>query len=134
MARDFSRASRLGDQIQRDLAELIRTEVRDPRVGLITVTGVDVSRDLSHAKIFVSSVQGEAALLDSLRALRHAAGFLRSQLAHGMRTRTVPELHFEADRSVDRGVRLSQLIDRAVESDQRHDGPSAAANDGDRED
>lgn len=134
MARDFSRASRLGDQIQRDLAELIRTELRDPRVGLITVTGVDVSRDLSHAKIFVSSVEGEAALLDSLRALRHAAGFLRSQLAHGMRTRTVPELHFEVDRSVDRGVRLSQLIDRAVESDKRHDDASEAANDGDRDD
>lgn len=121
MPRDFSRAARLGDQIQRDLSELIRAELRDPRVGLVTITAVDVSRDLTHAKVFVSSVQGEEAMQSSLRALQHAAGFLRSQLAHGMRTRTVPELHFEEDRSVDRGVRLSQLIDEAVESDKRHD-------------
>ena len=134
MARDFSRASRLGDQIQRDLAELIRTELRDPRVGLITVTGVDVSRDLSHAKIFVSSVESETALTESMRALRHAAGFLRSQLAQGMRTRTVPELHFEIDHSVDRGVRLSQLIDRAVESDRRDEDAGSAPTDADRED
>lgn len=121
MARDYSRASRLGDQIQRDLSDIIRAELRDPRVGLITITAVDVSRDLSHARVFVTSVLGDEAIGNSLRALQHAAGFLRSQLAREMRTRVVPELHFEVDRSVDRGVRLSHLIDEAVASDTRSD-------------
>src|SRR5581483_7351512 len=119
MAREFSRATRLGDEIQRDLSELIRTEMRDPRVGLVTVTGVEVSRDLSHARVFITSLQGDQATQESLLALRHASGFLRSRLAHALKTRTVPELHFEIDHSVDRGVRLSHLIDEAVESDKR---------------
>lgn len=120
MPRDFSRASRLADQIQRELAELIRTQMRDPGVGLVTVTAVEVSRDLSHAKVFVSSLQGDEALQESLHALTRAAGFLRSKLAHLLKTRTVPELHFMHDESVERGVRLSRLIDEAVESDQAH--------------
>ena len=121
MPRDFSRASRLADQIQRELADLIRTEVRDPGVGLVTVTAVDVSRDLSHAKVYISSLQDDQALQESLRALGRAAGFLRSKLSHLLSTRTVPELHFVHDESVERGVRLSRLIDEAVESDLAHE-------------
>jgi ribosome-binding factor A len=115
--RDFSRASRLGEQIQRDLAELIRKEVKDPRVGLVTLTSVDVSRDLSHAKVFVSSLSDAVGHAETVQALQHAAGFLRSRLGHVLRVRQVPELHFIYDESVERGVRLSQLIDQAVESD-----------------
>jgi len=121
MPRDFSRASRLGDQIQRELSELIRNEVRDPGLGLVTVTSVDVSRDLSHAKVYVSTLEGDEALAQSLRALTRAAGFLRSRLARMLDARTVPELHFVHDESVERGVRLSRLIDEAVESDQAHE-------------
>ena len=114
MAREYSRASRLGDQIQRDLSEMIRLEVKDPRVGMVTITSVEVTRDLSHAKVFVTSLQGEQAMQDSLRALQHAAGFLRSLLAHTLTSRTVPELQFVYDESVERGARLSRLIDEAV--------------------
>jgi len=121
MARDFSRASRLGDQIQRELADLIRNEVRDPGLGQVTITAVDVSRDLSHAKVYVTSLQDEEALSTSMRALARAAGFLRSKLAHLLNARTVPELHFVHDESVERGVRLSRLIDEAVESDRARD-------------
>lgn len=124
MPRDFSRASRLGDQIQRELSELIRNEVRDPGLGLVTVTGVDVSRDLSHAKVYVSTLEGDDALARSLRALMRAGGFLRSRLARTLDARTVPELHFVHDESVERGVRLSRLIDEAVESDQAHERES----------
>lgn len=124
MPRDFSRASRLGDQIQRELSELIRNEVRDPGLGLVTVTGVDVSRDLSHAKVYVSTLEGDDALARSLRALARAGGFLRSRLARTLDARTVPELHFVHDESVERGVRLSRLIDEAVESDQAHERES----------
>jgi ribosome-binding factor A len=123
MPREFSRASRLAEQIQRDLSELIRLELKDPRVGLVTVTAVEVSRDLSHAKVFVTSLtQGEAES-QYLRALQHASGFLRNRLAHVLKTRTVPELHFVHDASIERGMRLSQLIDQAVETTPRDDTP-----------
>ena len=111
-----ARSARIADQIQRSLAELIRTEVRDPRVGLVTLTGVELSRDQSHAKVFFtvlgtgSGGDAEAAT----RGLQNAAGFLRSGLAQDLTTRKVPELHFEFDESVERGVRLTRLIDEAV--------------------
>jgi ribosome-binding factor A len=117
MPRDFSRASRLADQIQRDLSEVIRVELKDPRVGMITITAVEVSRDLSHARVFVTSLAGEQAMEESLRALRHAAGFLRSRLAGTLTSRTVPELQFVYDESVERGARLSRLIDEANQPD-----------------
>jgi len=116
MPRDFSRSARLAEQIQRDLSDLIRLEVRDPRVGLVTVTDVEVSRDLSHAKVFVTSLAGAAQAEQSMQALQHAAGFLRSRLAQSLKARTVPELHFVYDESVERGIKLSRMIDEAVES------------------
>lgn len=116
MPREFSRASRLAEQIQRDLSELIRTELKDPRVTLVTITGVEVSRDLSHAKVYVTSLAQQSGSGEYLRALQHAGGFLRNRLAHVLNTRTVPELHFVHDVSVERGIRLSQLIDEAVEA------------------
>ena len=115
MPRGFPRATRLADQIQRDLADLIRLELRDPRVGLVTITTVEVTRDLSHARVFVTSLSDTAAA-DSIQALTHAAGFLRSRLAQTLKLRTVPELHFVYDASVERGVRLSKLIDEAVQT------------------
>ena len=107
-----SRQRRIADQIQRELAELIRLEVRDPRVGLVTLTGVELSRDQSHAKVFFTML--EAGAEGAQEGLQHAAGFLRSELARRLTTRKVPELHFHFDESVERGMRLSQLIDEAV--------------------
>lgn len=109
-----SRRARIADQIQRELAEIIRLELRDPRVGMVTLTGVDVSRDGSHAKVFFTVLGAESAARDAAEGLQRAAGFLRSNLAHRLSTRSVPELHFEFDESVERGVRLSRLIDEAV--------------------
>jgi ribosome-binding factor A len=114
MTQDVSRATRLAEQIRRDLAELIRLEVKDPRVELVTVTDVEVSRDLSHAKVFVTALAGEQAALESIEALTRACGFLRRRLAQALKTRTVPELRFVYDESVERGARLSKLIDEAV--------------------
>jgi ribosome-binding factor A len=124
MPRDFSRSSRLAEQIQRDLSDLIRLEVRDPRVGLVTVTEVDVSRDLSHAKVYVTSLADREQAAQSLQALQHAAGFLRSRLAQGLKARTVPELHFTYDESVERGIQLSRLIDEAVSTPPADDDQS----------
>lgn len=108
------RRARIADQIQRSLADVIRLELRDPRVGMVTLTGVEVSRDQSHAKIFFTVLGPASAAADAEQGLQRAAGFLRSSLAHRLSTRSVPELHFEYDESVERGVRLSRLIDEAV--------------------
>jgi ribosome-binding factor A len=110
-----SRRARIADQIQRELAEIIRTELRDPRVGtMVTLTGVEVSRDQSHAKVFFTVLGAESAARDAEEGLQRASGFLRSELAHRLSTRSVPDLHFHFDESVERGVRLSRLIDEAV--------------------
>jgi ribosome-binding factor A len=109
------RRARIAEQIQRELAELIRLEVRDPRVGsMVTLTGVEVSGDQSHAKVFFTVLGPESAARDAQEGLQRAAGFLRSGIAHRLSTRSVPELHFTFDESVERGVRLSRLIDEAV--------------------
>jgi ribosome-binding factor A len=121
MPRDFPRTRRVGEQMQRELAALIRTEIKDPRLGMVTVSAVQVSRDLSHAKVFIS-VLGDAEVRQvSLQILNKAAGFLRHALGQQMIVRTVPQLHFVYDESIERGSRLSALIDAAVKSDQ-HDG------------
>ena len=114
MPKDTARAGRLADQIQRELAELIRTELKDPRVDLVTITDVEVSADYQHARVFFTSLRGADAAGAALAGLSHAAGFLRSRLARSLSTRTVPELHFSYDESIERGARLSRLIDEAV--------------------
>jgi ribosome-binding factor A len=107
------RPQKVADLIQRELSELIRLEVRDPRVGMLTITSVDVSPDLSHAKVFITLLQKEK-LEHTLQGLQRAAGFLRSQLAHRMKLYTTPELRFAYDESVERGDHLSRLIESAV--------------------
>ena len=109
-----ARSHRIAEQIQRELAELVRLEVRDPRVRLVTLTGVELSRDHSHAKVFFTTLDPAADAEATQEGLERAAGFLRSSLSHRLSTRTVPELHFAYDESVERGVRLSKLIDDAV--------------------
>jgi ribosome-binding factor A len=111
--RGQGRPQRLGDLIQRELSELIRLELRDPRVGMITLTSVDVSPDMSHAKIFFTVLEKDK-LPDTLQGLARSAGFLRSQLAKRIKMYTTPELRFAYDESVERGDQLSRLIDTAL--------------------
>lgn len=118
MPKDYPRSRRIAEQIQRELAEIIRLELKDPRVGMITLTDVEVTPDCEHAKVFFTRLGDAAENQDVTRALAHAAGFLRSELAHRMRLRVVPQLQFAYDESVERGVRLSNLIDEAVASDK----------------
>jgi ribosome-binding factor A len=107
------RPQRLGDLIQREVSDLIRLEVRDPRVGMITITSVDVSPDVKHAKIFFTVLDKEK-LQETLAGLNRSAGFLRSQLAKRIQMYTTPELRFVYDESVERGDHLSRLIDAAL--------------------
>ena len=118
MPREFPRSRRVGEQIQRELAELIRDEVKDPRVGMVTVSAVEVTKDLAHAKVYITVLNGEPA--ESVEGLTRAAGFLRRELGRRMTMRSVPLLHFQYDDSVSRGNELSALIDQAIASD-RHD-------------
>jgi ribosome-binding factor A len=130
MAKDYSRTQRIGDQMQRELAQLIRREVKDPRLGLVTITAVDVSRDVGHAKIFITVMAAEDAtdsVAQSLKVLNDAAGFLRMQLGKAMKLRSVPQLHFHYDESVLRGAHLSALIERAVAEDSQHGGSKTEA-------
>ena len=120
MAKAFSRTSRVAEQIQRELAELIQMEVKDPRVGLVTLTGVEVTQDYAHAKVYFTTLGTSEQALLAQTGLQHAAGFLRSQLAHRMKLRIMPQLHFIYDTSVEQGVHLSQLIDEAVAADKAH--------------
>lgn len=122
MAKVYSRTQRIGDQIQRELAQLIPREVKDPRLGFVTITAVDVSRDVGHAKVFIT-VMGEddaEKIQQNLRVLNDAAGYLRMLLGKAMKLRSVPNLHFHFDESISRGVHLSSLIERAVAEDSKH--------------
>ena len=116
MKRGHGRPQRLGDLIQREVADLIRLEVRDPRIGMLTITSVDVSPDMSHAKVFFTMLEKDK-LEDTLHGLKRSAGFLRSQLARRIKMYTTPELRFEYDESVERGDRLSRLIDGALKKE-----------------
>lgn len=122
MPREFRRSDRVADALQRELAELLRTDLKDPRVGMVNITGAEVSRDLSSAKVFVTFIGVEdAANRDaSLAALNGAAGFLRARLGELVRMRTIPKLRFIFDASGDRGHRVSALIDLALASDGKH--------------
>ncbi len=132
------RAQRVADQIQRELAVLIQLEVNDPRVGMVSITGVDVSNDLASARVYVTVMNslsedaelnqetlGKPGELDqleideNLNALNKATGFLRTMLAKRLSLRAVPKLRFYYDSSVERGQRLSNLIDDALEADRR---------------
>jgi len=119
MKKTSQRARRVGDEVQRELADLLRTEVKDPRVGPVTITAVEVSGDLSHAKICVTLLAGREHADEAVKALQHTAGFLRSALAHRLSLYSVPQLHFAYDDSIENGMKLSQLIDEAVAADRK---------------
>jgi ribosome-binding factor A len=120
MAKDSTRTRRIAEQIQRELAELVRLELKDPRVGLITLTDVEVTHDHEHAKVYFTLMGNQQQVEETAKGLQRAAGFLRSQLAHRMQLRIVPDLRFVYDTSVERGMDLSRLIDEAITQDKKH--------------
>ena len=120
MAREFKRADRVADAIQRNLAQLIQFEIRDPRVGMVNINDVTVTRDMAYAKVFVTFVdrEGDEEAEESAKALNNAAGYLRTQLAKELAMRTTPRLKFIYDKTSVNGQVLSSLIDKAVASDR----------------
>ena len=120
MKRTSQRAHRVGDQIQRELADLLKNDVKDPRVGPVTVTAVDVTADLSHATIRFTHLAGRENAEAAVSALTRTAGFLRSELSRRLNLYSVPQLHFAYDDSIESGMRMSQLIDEAIAEDKKH--------------
>lgn len=119
MPKDPLRTQRVAEQIRRELALLLRQEVKDPRVGLVTLTGVEVTADYAHAKVYFTALAPSGSLAGVEAGLSRASGFLRAELGRRIRLHTLPELHFVYDESVERGVRLSRLIDEAVGADRK---------------
>ena len=124
MPREFSRSTRVAEQLRRELSELVRFSVKDPRVHDVTITEVDVTKDISHARVYFSVLDDDAeAIAETQAALTHAAGYLRRELAGIMRLRHVPELKFLYDKSIAEGSRMDALIEAARKRDQeRGDG------------
>ena len=135
MPREFSRIDRIGDQMQRELAQLIQREVKDPRVGLVTVNAVKVSRDLGYADVYVSLLSTEELgeespqVQDSLKVLSKASGFLRGQVGRAMKLRVVPQLRFHFDTLQGYSRKMDSLIREAV-----GDKPAVAQDGGDTQD
>ncbi len=109
--KEYERSQRVASQLKRELADLIRLELKDPRLGWVTVDEVEVSRDLSVAKVYVSTLE-DAQLAASLEALKAAAPFLRRELGRRLKLRGIPELRFYQDTAIERGLRMTQLLDQ----------------------
>lgn len=135
MPKDFTRSDRVQQQMQRELAQLIRMEMKDPRVGFVTITDVEVTRDMSHAKVFYTLMTGAEA--ETQKTLERSSGFLRSELSRRIKLFKTPELHFVYDTSVENGMSLDKLIEEAVKTAAPQDDAVPAASsdkDGDDED
>jgi ribosome-binding factor A len=134
MPREFSRSQRMAEQIRRDLAEIVRDELKDPRMGFLSFSAVKLSRDLGNAVIYCS-VMEEDKQAETLETLNRATGFLRSKLASRMRSRTVPILKFINDESMVRGAAMETLIRKAINEDESKsvEGPDDADFDSDKE-
>ncbi|MFC0118544.1 30S ribosome-binding factor RbfA [Pseudoalteromonas xiamenensis] len=122
--REFSRTDRVGQQIQKEIAVIIQREIKDPRLGLVTVSAVEVSRDLSYAKIFITvlNTNDEDKTKQSVKLLNEATGFIRSLLGKRIRARIMPELRFVVDNSLMEGMRISNLVDSVIREDKAKRG------------
>ncbi|MFN3888670.1 MAG: 30S ribosome-binding factor RbfA [Aquabacterium sp.] len=121
-----NRSNRIADQIQRDVAELIR-DLKDPRIGMVTISHVEVTPDYAHAKVFFSLLIGNPE--DTEAGLNESAGYLRNSLFKRLQIHTVPTLHFHFDRTTERAAELNALINRAV-ADKAKDGDEPASGEG----
>ncbi|MAZ39496.1 MAG: ribosome-binding factor A [Legionellales bacterium] len=120
MPKEFSRTERVGELIQRELSKLIQREIKDPRIGILTISEVRATKDLAYAKVYISMLaKDESEIVAAVKVLNNAAKFLRTQLAKTVKLRKVPELTFLFDKSVTEGPKLVGLIDKAIEQDKK---------------
>ncbi len=122
MPREFKRSDRVADAIQRSVAQIIQSEVRDPRLGMVNINAVTVSKDLAIAKLYVTFVGQDSEAEDAIKVevLNKASSFIRGMVAKDIKIRTTPRLLFLFDKSVVRGQKMTDLIDKALSSDRAH--------------
>ncbi|MBN6710725.1 30S ribosome-binding factor RbfA [Haemophilus haemoglobinophilus] len=121
MAREFKRSDRVAQELQKEVAIILQREVKDPRIGMVTVSDVEVSRDLAYAKVFVTFLfdHDENAIEQGMKGLEKASPYVRSLLGKAMRLRIVPELRFVYDQSLVEGMRMSNLVTNVVREDEK---------------
>lgn len=122
MAREFSRTDRVSQQVHKEVASILQNEIkhRIPELIMVTVSGVEVSRDLAHAKIFVTFYESDVAIVEAnMKLLQDAKGMVRSLLAKRLRMRSVPAIHFFRDQSLTEGIRISRLVSETIAEDER---------------
>lgn len=132
MAKEFGRPQRVAQELQKEIAIILQREIKDPRLGMmVTVSGVEVSRDLAYAKVFVTFLndQDEDAVKDGLKALKEASGYIRILVGKAMRLRIVPELTFFYDNSLIEGMRMSNLVSKVIKNDVERRGDSPTEDD-----
>ena len=113
----FRRTDRINEQLRQEISILVRDEVRDPRVGLATVTAVETSPELDHAKVYVTALGDDAEKEEIVAGLRSAAPFIRGQLGRRLHMRRIPELHFTLDRVIDEATRIESLLREVLPAD-----------------
>ncbi|WP_046005486.1 30S ribosome-binding factor RbfA [Pseudoalteromonas rubra] len=124
--REFSRTDRVAQQIQKEIAVILQREIKDPRLGMVTVSAVEVSRDLSYAKVFITVLGGDDdKTKENLSILNEATGYIRSLLGKRIRARIMPELRFVLDNSLMEGMRISNLVDEVIRNDNEKRGDEA---------
>jgi ribosome-binding factor A len=128
MSREFKRTDRIGEQLQKELAQLIQFQVKDPRLGMVTVNHVKISPDLGHADVYVTVLgkDTEEEAKEDLKVLNSATGFLRREIGKAIKLRVLPQLRFRYDVALVQGQKLSSLIDKAVAEDNARSGSDAA--------
>ncbi|MFU2058746.1 30S ribosome-binding factor RbfA [Avibacterium volantium] len=121
MAREFKRSDRVAQELQKEIAVILQREVKDPRIGMVTVSDVEVSRDLAYAKVFVTFLfdQDDSVIESGMKGLEKASPYIRSLLAKAMRLRIVPELRFVYDKSLVEGMRMSNLVSEVIRDDEK---------------
>jgi len=115
--KDFNRSDRVAEQLKRELSNLIHNESRDPRFASFTITAVRMTRDLSHAKVYLTSIDGEDSSVGAVKAINKAANYFKHELKSRLLLRVIPQLHFVYDESIERASNMTNLIEKTVADD-----------------
>lgn len=125
----MDRIDRISEEVRRELSDIIQTSIKDPRLpSFVSVTGVRVAKDLKHAKAFISVLGTEAQKQDAIKALVHAAGFIRHEIGQRVRLRFTPEFHFQLDDSIEHGIRIGKLISDTMAARTQSESDASAGN------
>jgi ribosome-binding factor A len=124
------RQQKVGELLKSEISEIIRRELRDPRVGFVTVTDAEITPDMSHARVFVSVLGSDEERAATMKALRRASGFIRSEFARRVSMKTVPEIEFRFDKSIEQGARIFELLENIKREEEGGEGSEPSGREG----